>query len=80
MKLACSVEVVRHCVDLKARLALKTDLSVFNDNLALRSKQGARSKKQEGRRPKANAENACQQQSKKQETNVNIKMLVMIGH
>jgi len=29
MKLACSVEVVRHCMDLKARVALKTDRSVF---------------------------------------------------
>jgi len=29
MKLACGVEVVRHCGDLEARQALKTDRSVF---------------------------------------------------
>jgi len=30
MKLACSVEVVLYGVDLKARVAVKTDQSVFN--------------------------------------------------
>jgi len=40
MKLACCVEVERHCVELKASLALKSDRSVFK---ARRKKQDARS-------------------------------------
>jgi len=39
MTLACSVEVVHHCVDLKARVTLKTDRSVFNATIAFGSKQ-----------------------------------------
>jgi len=40
MKLACSVEIGRHGVDLKARVALKVDRSVFK----------ARSKKQDAKK------------------------------
>jgi len=44
MNLARSVELVRHYVDLKAKVALKTNRSVFNATLALRCKQEATSK------------------------------------
>jgi len=48
-------------MDVKARVALKTDRSVFNTTLALRSKQEATSKT-----PKGNAEIASRLPSKKQ--------------
>jgi len=68
MKLACSVEAERHCVDLKAGVELKTDR--LNATLALRctqwrSKQD-RFSKQEARRQEANLEIASRPQSKKQ--------------
>jgi len=64
MKLEFSVEVVRHGVDLKARVALKTDRSVFKAVFKARSKkQEAISKSKSA---KANTEIASRPQNKKQ--------------
>jgi len=61
MKLVCSVEVVRHCVNLKARVAFKP-IDRFSTPLLLRGP----SKKQQAKRQKENAENASRPLSKKQ--------------
>jgi len=72
MKMAYSVEVVSHCVELKARVGLKT-IDRFQ------------SKKQKGRRQKPNAEILLlvdhKATSKKQESKCQLtKCDVMIGH
>jgi len=75
MKLACSVEVMRHCVDLKAIKSGVENRSIGFQRHSCFEVQ-ARGRKKEGRRKKANAEIACWPQSRKRskEQSVNIKM------